>query len=162
MKRALLRMSVLAGLIISSQAMAAGMEIEKIYAYETKATMPAAAVFMEIDNETGTPDRLVDVKFEGAERVELHTMAMEGAVMKMRRVDGYDVLPDDNLVLDPHGHHVMIFGLKDDLTAGDQPEITLVFEKAGPIQTTLDVIKRGTEPMERNDDDHHDHGHHTH
>lgn len=162
MKHIVLKMSVLAGLLVSSHAMAAGMEIDKIYAYETKASMPAAAVFMEVENETGTPDRLVDVQFAGAERVELHTMAMEGEVMKMRRVDGYDVPADGDLELSPQGHHVMAFGLKTDLNVGDRPEITLVFEKAGPIQTTLEVIQRGTEPTEHDDHDGAEHGHHTH
>ena len=101
---------LLAGCIPSSDKV----EINDAYMFVTPKIFPAAAIFMTISNGTGESDRLIDFKTNRAGRAELHTMTTENDVMKMRRVEGYD-LPssEDNTVytLSPMGNHIMVFDI---------------------------------------------------
>jgi periplasmic copper chaperone A len=74
--------------------------------------------------------------------VEIHEMAMEGGVMKMRAVKGIDLPPGVKVQLKPGGYHVMLESLKQPLKAGEVIPLTLTFEKAGSID-----IKVGVEAM---------------
>ncbi len=61
--------------------------------------------------------------------VEIHEMAMEGSVMKMRELAGGLPLPAGQTVeLKPGGYHVMLMDLKQQLKAGETVPVTLVIE----------------------------------
>lgn len=146
-------------------------EITDVYAYDTPQTNPAAAIFMTVRNRTGETDRMIDFKTDAGERTELHTMETDGDIMRMRRVDGYDYPSTwDNIVysLSPMGDHIMVFGLRRDLMAGDKFDGVAVFEKSGEIPVTVTVKSRKNEgdtpdfgDMTHDHDDMHDsHNHH--
>ena len=126
--------------------------IKDPYMFETKSSMPAAAIFMEVMNHGDTDDKMIDFKTDAAERVEMHTMTHEDDVMKMRRVDGYDVKADESVMLDPMGNHIMLFGLKKDAASGDTIDATAIFENAGEVPLSITVKARGEMKM---DHDHH-------
>lgn len=109
---------------------------------ETPATFPAGAIYMVIDNHTDTDDRMVDFKTERAGRTELHTMAMDNNVMRMRRVEGYTIPADEMHSLQPMGDHVMVFDMVSDFSAGESFEATAVFEQAGEIPVTVQIRTR--------------------
>lgn len=134
-----------------------GIMVHNVYAYPTKASMPAAAIFMEIVNNSTDNDRLIAVKVDDVERAEIHTMEMDGDIMRMRKVDGLDIPAGNSLNLSPGGHHVMVFGLEEDWNAGDDEDVTLVFEKAGEVEYDMQVIARDAEAKHDMD-----HGHHAH
>ena len=46
-----------------------------------------------------------------AKAVELHSMSMEGGIMKMRRLAAIDILADQPVSLKPGGLHIMLVGL---------------------------------------------------
>jgi hypothetical protein len=57
----------------------------------SRATPKGASVgggYLTVRNTGPTPDRLIGGSLEGAARVELHEMSMDGGVMKMREVKG--------------------------------------------------------------------------
>ena len=60
-----------------------------------------------------------------AKTVELHEMAMDGSMMRMRQVKEIAVPPKSRVELKPGGLHVMLFGLKQPLKAGDLVPLTL-------------------------------------
>jgi copper(I)-binding protein len=64
---------------------------------------------------------------------------MEGGVMKMRHLKEIDVKPGETHVLKPMGEHIMLFNLKHPLKEGDVVDLTLNFEKAGPIAVKAPV-----------------------
>ncbi|HRJ68217.1 MAG TPA: DUF1775 domain-containing protein [Beijerinckiaceae bacterium] len=103
----------------------------------TRATPPGAKVaggFMTIENKTGTADRLIGGSFEVANVFEVHEMAMEGGVMKMRALPkGLEVPAGGKAELKPGGYHVMFIDLKRQLKEGEKLKGELVFEKAGKI-----------------------------
>ncbi len=100
--------------------------------------MTTSAVFMTIINEGKEPDRLVGVKSDAAENVEIHQSIMEGDVMRMQPVEGGIEIPAKGQVeLKPGGYHIMLINLKRELKPGDRITVVLEFEKSG--QKTLQV-----------------------
>jgi periplasmic copper chaperone A len=109
----------------------------------TRATPGGAKIgggFLTIENKGSTPDKLVGVSADAAGKVEVHEMATEGGVMKMRPVEGgIAIEPGKTVKLAPGGLHLMMMDLKSPLKQGDKLPVTLQFEKAGKVAVTLDV-----------------------
>jgi copper(I)-binding protein len=102
------------------------------------------AGYMKITNTGSTPDRLVGGSAEIASKFEVHEMAMENRVMKMRAVKGgLQIKPGDTVELKPGALHIMFVGLKKPLAAGDRVSATLEFEKAGKLQVEYEVRPMG-------------------
>ena len=96
--------------------------------------------YLTIENKGSAPDRLTGGSSEVAGKVQLHEMAMNDGVMKMRPLDkGLTIEPGKTVKLAPGGHHLMLVDLKRPLKQGEQVPITLEFEKAGKVNLTLDV-----------------------
>jgi copper(I)-binding protein len=108
------------------------------YARFTVAGQKAGGGFMSIENK-GAADRLVAASTPASERVELHTMRMEGDVMRMRQVEGIDVPAGKTVELAPGGHHLMLMGLKAPLTVGTPFALTLRFQRAGEVTVQVEV-----------------------
>jgi copper(I)-binding protein len=104
----------------------------------TVAGQKAGGGFLSIDNR-GAADRLVGASSPASERVELHTMRMEGDVMRMRRVDAIDVPANGRLEMGPGGNHLMFMGLKAPLKIGDSFPMKLRFQKAGEVTVEVQV-----------------------
>ena len=120
--------------------------IKHPYAFATSPVQANGAVFFTAMG-TGAADRLVEARSDVSERIELHTHEMDGDMMKMREVDGYDLLADgDVLTLEPMGHHIMLMGLKGQLEEGSSFPMVLRFEQAGELNIDVAVIKPGTKP----------------
>jgi periplasmic copper chaperone A len=96
--------------------------------------------YLTIANKGSAPDRLVGVSADVAGKIEVHEMAMNDGVMKMRPLDkGLTIEPGKTVKLAPGGYHLMMMDLKTPLKLGDKVPVTLEFEKAGKVQVTLDV-----------------------
>lgn len=113
------------------------------YARATVAGQPGGA-FLKLDN-AGADDKLLSAQTELASRTELHSMAMEGDVMRMRQVDGIALPSGKTVELKPGGLHLMLFGLKAPLKSGDKFPLTLRFEKAGEVTVTVNVEAAGAD-----------------
>lgn len=122
------------------------LRIEQPFARATAPTARAGGAFMTIVNTGASADRLLRVETSVAARAELHTVIMEGDVMRMREVPGIDVPANGKATLAPGGFHVMLMELKAPLKAGDTAPITLVFEKAGRIDVNVPIVPLGAQP----------------
>ena len=100
---------------------------------------PNGAAYFRVENRGGEPDRIVSVRTDIAEAVELHTHELKDGMMKMRRVESVEVPAGGEAVFKPHGLHVMLFGLKQPLVDGESFDLTVVFEKAGEIDLSVDI-----------------------
>jgi periplasmic copper chaperone A len=61
-----------------------------------------AAGYLSVTNNGSEPDRLTGGSFENAGRVEVHSMSMDGGVMKMAPVDGgLEIKPGDTIGFSP-------------------------------------------------------------
>ena len=77
----------------------------------------ATGMFAQITSAGG--GKLVSASSPAANIVEIHEMAMEGDVMKMRAIPGLDLPAGKAVDLKPGGYHVMLIDLKQALKAGD-------------------------------------------
>ncbi|CDZ59571.1 copper chaperone PCu(A)C [Neorhizobium galegae] len=113
----------------------------------TKAMLPGQPVgggYLTVKNNGPADDMLVSVASPVAGTVELHEMAMQGEVMKMRRLDTGIAIPAGKTVeLTPGGLHLMFIKVKEPFTQGGKVPVTLTFEKAGKIDITLPVEAAG-------------------
>jgi copper(I)-binding protein len=72
----------------------------------------------------------------------MHTMTMDGDIMRMRQVTAIEVPPNARVEMRPgEGLHIMLIGLKGPLTAGERFPLALAFERAGSIEVTVAVEK---------------------
>lgn len=97
------------------------------------------AMYLTISNSGDAPDRLVKASGDIAKSIELHTVIKNGDVMQMRPVEAIDVPAKGSVKLMPGSFHVMLIGLNRELKLGDTFDITLQFEKAGPIKVQATV-----------------------
>src|SRR5208282_3851749 len=58
-----------------------------------------------------TPDRLTGASTPVAKKAELHTMTMEGGIMKMRPLAGIDLPAGQPVTLQPGAMHIMLLDL---------------------------------------------------
>ena len=93
--------------------------------------------------DTGAPDRLTAVASPVAASASLHQSYDDQGVAKMRSVSALPVEPGKPVTLAPGGYHIMLTGLKQPLNQGDEFPVTLIFEKAGAVTTTVTVRKAG-------------------
>ncbi|HEY5307255.1 MAG TPA: copper chaperone PCu(A)C, partial [Casimicrobiaceae bacterium] len=102
-----------------------------------------AGAFMTIRNQGTEADRLVSASSPVAGLVEIHEMAMDGGMMKMRAVKGIDIKPGATVELQPGGYHVMLEDLKQPLKEGDRIPVRLTFEKSGTVEVMVHVEAMG-------------------
>ncbi len=138
------------------------MMVMDAYARSSRPGAPTGAAFMMIKNTSDMADRLIDVRSEVAQRVELHTHIDNGeGVMRMVHVEeGFEMAPGETLMLARGGKHVMFMGLNESLEQGGMVPVTLVFEHAGEVEVMIPV---DLERMPEGGHGAHGHGHgHTH
>ncbi|HRK24170.1 MAG TPA: copper chaperone PCu(A)C [Beijerinckiaceae bacterium] len=112
-----------------------------------RATPPGAKVaggFMVLENRSGAADRLIAATADVSGVVEIHEMAMENGVMKMRALDqGLPLNAGARVELKPGSYHIMFIDLKKPLVAGETVRGELVFEKAGRMPVEYKVMPIG-------------------
>lgn len=100
----------------------------------------AGAAYLTITNGTGKADALVGVTTPAAKNPELHqTTADASGMMAMQPVASIEIPAGGTVKLEPGGYHIMLINLTGELVAGSTIELTLQFEKAGPVTVTAEV-----------------------
>ncbi len=103
------------------------------------------AGYLTILNTGTEPARLIGGSTAIAERMEVHTMKMDGGIMRMRELpDGLLIKPGETVTLKPGADHLMFMGLKAAIAAGETFEATLKFKRAGDVKVTFAVMPLGT------------------
>jgi hypothetical protein len=101
------------------------------------AQQKATGAFMQLTSMQG--GKLVSVKSPVAGVVEIHEMAMQGDVMKMRAIAGLELPAGKAVDLKPGSLHVMLLDLKQQIKEGDSVALTLVVEGKDGKRETLEV-----------------------
>lgn len=126
----------------------AALSAHDAWAAPTPAGVDVAAGYLTITNPTTAPDHLLSATSPRAERVEVHEMSMDGAVMRMRPLERLEIPAGGTVRLGPGGNHLMFFGVSEPFAQGQNIPVRLVFEHAGTIEVTLPV--RRTAPAAHN------------
>mgnify|MGYP000573604715 FL=1 len=114
----------------------------KIEDAKARATVPAQKMsggFLKIENKGGA-DKLLAASSSVSKTMELHTMSMEGNVMKMREIKGIDIPANGKVELKSGGLHLMFIDLKEQLKPGSTIKVKLKFEKAGEVEVPFKVM----------------------
>ena len=130
------------GASLAQTASVGAIKIENAY---TRATVPGQQVaggFMKIENK-GAMDQLLSASSPAAGEVQLHEMAMDGNVMKMRQVKDIVVPAGGAVELKPGGLHLMFMNIKAPLAAGESVPVKLKFAKAGEVEVKMPVNAMG-------------------
>jgi periplasmic copper chaperone A len=116
----------------------AQVKIEDAWVRGTVAQQKASGAFMRLTAPVAM--KLVSASSPVASVVEVHEMAMEKDVMRMRAVPALELAPGQTTELKPGGYHVMLMDLKQPLQGGDTVSLTLVFEDANRARSSQTVL----------------------
>lgn len=113
------------------------------------AGQPVVGAYLELESPASAA--LVAVQSPLAARVEMHTMTINGGVMKMRRLPRIDLPAGKPVKLAPGGMHLMMFGVKEALVAGARVPLALTVERAdgGRATVRVDAQVRAETPVMR-------------
>lgn len=115
----------------------ASLKVEDAWVRATVPSQHATGVFMRLTSPTAA--RLVGVESDAARHVEVHEMAMQDNVMKMRQVSAIDLPAGKPVELKPGGYHVMLIDLARQISAGDPVALTLLVQDTDGKQRRVPV-----------------------
>ena len=124
-------------LALCSSAVFAQTTVKDAWVRGTVAPQKATGAFMQITSAQG--GKLVSAQSPVAGVTEVHEMAMDGNVMKMRAVPALELPAGKAVELKPGGYHVMLMDLKQPLQDGESVPLTLVVEGKDGKRETLEL-----------------------
>lgn len=92
-----------------------------------------------IRNDTDSPDALVRARCPIANFSEKHTVDRGEGAPAMRTISAIPIPSGGEVALQPTGYHVMLLQTREPLEVGRKFTCTLVFQKAGSIETEVEV-----------------------
>lgn len=119
-----------------------GVVVTKAWARASPPGATTGAVYITMENQGTTPDRLLKITGSVAGSAILHETMAEGDVSQMRESDG-GLAPGATLAMKPGGAHIMLMGLTKPLQKGDTVTVTLDFEKAEDVSVQPKVAPIG-------------------
>jgi|Laugresu1bdmlbsd_1035121.scaffolds.fasta_scaffold02986_7 hypothetical protein len=131
------KLSMFLSLTLATFAASAQVTVSEPWVRATVPQQKATGAFMKL--QSAQDAKLISAKSPAAGIVEVHEMAMEGGVMKMRAVDGLALPMGKAVELKPGGYHVMLMDLKSQVKDGDAVPLTLTFETKDGKRQTLEV-----------------------
>ncbi|MUT72685.1 copper chaperone PCu(A)C [Stutzerimonas frequens] len=100
---------------------------------------PTGAVYFVLENRGERAHKLVGAQTPRAQKTELHTHVHQGDMMKMQQIPSVEVPAAGKVEFKPGGNHVMLFGLKQPLVAGESFPITLQFENGSELTAEVSI-----------------------
>ncbi|MDH2916022.1 MAG: copper chaperone PCu(A)C [Gallionella sp.] len=132
-----------AGLLTMAAVTTAYADEVKVKDAWTRATAPgqdSAMVQLVITSKKAA--KLVGIACKDANTSELHSMVMEGEMMKMRQVDSIDLPAGKAVDLGEAGYHLMLMGLKKPLAEGKKTNCEMIVRGADGKEQKVQVIAK--------------------
>ena len=142
MKRVVVSIAVLTSALFSQAQ--AQVTVKDAWVRATVAQQKATGAFMQL--QSAQDAKLISAQSPVAGVVEVHEMAMDGGVMKMRAVPSLALPAGKAVDLNPGGYHVMLMDLKGQVKDGDTVPVTLVVEGKDGKRQTLEVKAAARNP----------------
>ncbi|HLP97683.1 MAG TPA: copper chaperone PCu(A)C [Sideroxyarcus sp.] len=143
--------------LVSFQAGADEVQVSEAWARATAPGQDSASIQFNITSKK--PAALIAGSSAVAQSVEIHSMVMEGDVMKMRALEELLLPAKTQVSLGADGNHLMLIGLKQPLKAGDKVPFTLTIKFADGKKTTVKA-QALVKPLETAGGEGHEHHHH--
>lgn len=122
---------------LASSAAYAEVKVENAWVRATVPNQQATGAFLNLTSDKDA--KLVGASSSVLPNVEIHEMAMENDVMKMRQVTGIDLPAGQTVELKPGGYHIMFMNLADQVKEGDTIPLTLDIENSDGSKESLEV-----------------------
>lgn len=133
----LIRTLTLAAALAAASAAQAQVTVKDAWVRATVAQQKATGAFMRLESAQDT--KLVSASSPLSATVEVHEMLMQDNVMKMREVPAVEVPAGKPVDLKPGGYHIMLLNLQQQVKAGDNIPLALVFEDKDGKRSTVNV-----------------------
>ncbi len=132
--------------------------IKNAWVRPTNAGQSVGAAYMTFTSAQDVT--LVAIESDVTKSVEIHSMSMQGGVMKMRMLDTLQLTANKPYTLAPGGFHLMLFDLKKPLNVGEQVNFVLHFKKKEATAKNDVTFKQNIKVMVKSVDDTKAHEHH--
>lgn len=127
-----------AALMVAATAQAqVNVTVKDAWVRATVPTQKATGAFMQL--QAAKDSKFVSVSSPLTPNVEVHEMAMQGDVMRMRQVQAIELPAGKTVELKPGGYHIMLLNLKAQVKEGETVPFTLVFEGKDGKRETVEV-----------------------
>ena len=98
------------------------------------------AAYLTITAAAGQAESLLSASSPAADMVQVHEVSTDTSGMTgMHPIDRLDIPAGSSVTLKPGGFHLMVMGVKRELTVGASIELALVFEHAGRIVVQAEI-----------------------
>jgi copper(I)-binding protein len=94
---------------------------------ETASSGVISALYLALENNTGTAVQLTGVETGVARVVEMHQTQSQNGLMQMRPVESVEVPASGEAVFEPGRFHIMLIDINRPLEPGDEVAVTLIF-----------------------------------
>lgn len=132
-----IRSLVAAAALIAAAAAQAQVTVKDAWVRATVPQQKATGAFMQLQSTKNT--KLVSASSPLTPNVEVHEMAMQDNVMKMRQVPAIELPAGKVVELKPGSYHVMLMNLQKPVSVGDTVPLTLNFEGKDGKRETVEV-----------------------
>jgi copper(I)-binding protein len=145
--RSLSRCTGLAALLLAAvataprtaMAQAATVTAKDVWVREAPAGRPTTAVFLVLTNSGTAARHVVSGATAAADTLELHEMKRDGNMMQMSPVSRITIPAGGDVTLRPGGLHLMLFGLRKPLVAGDTIRVSLTLDDGTTLEVPAEV-----------------------
>jgi hypothetical protein len=142
LSRGILAAGVLLTSAVPLAAQGASVTARNAFAFETMPGRNVTAVFVTLENRGSVPRALVRGATPAADTLELHEMKREDGMMKMSPVKSIEIPANGTAELRPGGLHLMLFGVRKPLAAGDSITVSLTLDDGSVLSVGAEVRKR--------------------
>ena len=122
----------------------AAVTVEDAWVRATVEGQQATGAFMKLTSDTD--GKLVKAKSDISKSVEIHEMAMQDDIMKMRQIPNLDLPKGEVVELKPGSYHIMFIDLHNQVKENDEIALQLVVENNDGSKETID-IKAPAKPL---------------
>lgn len=144
----MLRLSALLGLALAlalpvAPALASDLSVSDAWARPTPPGSRVGAGYVQIHNAGQSPRRLLSAESPLAGSMEVHTMAEEDGMMRMRKLaDGLEIPAGGHVELKPGAEHLMFFSPTQAFAEGETIPVTLIFDGEERLEVPFIVSDR--------------------
>lgn len=137
-------------LLLASHIALADVSVESAYIRAVPPGQMNSAAFMQLKNLAADDISLIAAKSQVAKNVELHTHIHDKGVMRMRQISEISLPAGQAVTLQPGGMHIMLIGLTQNLSAGENIKLSLEFSDGSkqalevPVQAIIPMEKAGS------------------
>lgn len=126
--------------IVAAQTRVGPLQIDWPWSRATPPGATVAAGYLRISNDGEQPERLVGARSPLAQRVTIHrSVESDGTTRMLHQEDGIPIPAGGSVELEPGGYHLMLMWPVRPFDKGDRVPVTLLFERAGPVEIELHV-----------------------